>query len=339
KGIEALASHLPEPAASIIGDEAVAQELAEASPDVLRALLNGKPDEALALLADNPELSGAVIDAALADPESAFAQNVAALGLTADDLKAAAEGLPDLMNAVQLAATAETAEDWRQVGLALADAAEHAPAVVAKGIEALAAKLPPGLAQTVLGDPDVATQLAEASPDALRALLNGDAAGALASLAGDADLRNAVIDAAATDPKVAALMEQYGITADELKQAGDAAPHLFEAVQSLAEGNVPGAIEALRAAGEAAPDLVADIGAAIYAHLDPGVQAKLESLGINADNIREAAAALPSLVDAANAIVDGDWKAAVEAVLDAGEAAPGIATSLIQKLGESIPGD
>src|SRR5690606_3085228 len=122
KGIEALASHLPEPAASIIGDEAVAQELAEASPDVLRALLNGKPDEALALLADNPELSGAVIDAALADPESAFAQSVAALGLTADDLKAAAEGLPDLMNAVQLAATAETAEDWRQVGLALADA-------------------------------------------------------------------------------------------------------------------------------------------------------------------------------------------------------------------------
>src|SRR5699024_9401845 len=339
KGIEALAGQLPEPAASIIGDEAVAQQLAEASPETLRALLEGKPDEALQHLAENRELSDAVIDAAMADPESAFAQNVSALGLTADDLKEAAGGLPDEMNAVELATQAESAEDWRQVGLGMVGAAGDAPGVVSTGIEALAAQLPEGVARTVLGDPDVATQLAEASPEALRALLNGDAEGALSTLAGDKDLRDAVIDAAATDPQVAALMEQYDISADELKQAGDAAPHLFSAIQAVADGRIPDALESLRAAGESAPDLMADIGVAIYEQLDPEMQQTLQSLGVDGESIRESAAALPSLVDAANAVAAGEWTDAVDAVLEAGQAAPGMATSLIQKLGESIPGD
>src|SRR5690606_21333528 len=165
------ASHLDGPAAAILGDADVATALADAGPEALRALVKGDAAGALQHLAGNAELRDAVIDAAMADPDSGFAETVAAFGLTADDLKSAGEGLPDLMEAVGLAATAQTPAEWQAAALALVDAAEHAPELVAKGIEALASHLPEPAA-SIIGDEAVAQQLAEASPDVLRALLN-----------------------------------------------------------------------------------------------------------------------------------------------------------------------
>src|SRR5690606_22230640 len=133
--LQGIASHLDGPAAAILGGADVAAALADARPDALRALVPGAPAGALQHLADNAELRDAVIDAAMAGPDSGFAETVAALGLTADDLKSAGEGLPDLMEAVGLAATAQTPAEWQAAALALVDAAEHAPELVAKGIE------------------------------------------------------------------------------------------------------------------------------------------------------------------------------------------------------------
>ena len=108
-------------------------------------------------------------------------------------------------------------------------------------------------------------------------------------------------------------------------------------MKQLAEGHPEQALESLGKAGDAAPQLLSKIGSAIYEKLPPALKDGLTRLGITAADIKEAPLALPDLVSAGKKALAGDWKGAVDAVLDAGEKAPTLATKLIQNAGKAMP--
>ena len=127
-----------------------------------------------------------------------------------------------------------------------------------------------GVARSILTDPKVAAQLAKGSPDALRALANGDVAKALGFVAGNKPLREAVIDAAFKDPKFAADLKKLGLNAVELKEGAEALPDVFKAVQAVAKNDLPGAVASLRDAAGKAPVLTAKLVKGIADQLPAG---------------------------------------------------------------------
>ena len=241
KAIEKAAGSLPAGLAkTILTDPKAALAIAKAGPDAIKLALKDGP-AALEKLLGNKSLRDAVIHAAMKD--DAFKQQVTKLGLTEADLHEAGDALPSLVNAAQ--AFAKESPDTRAALNALADAAAKAPELVAKAVVKAASGLEDGVARSILTDPKVAAQLAKGSPDALRALANGDVAKALGSVAGNKPLREAVIDAAFKDPKFAADLKKLGLNAVELKEGAEALPDVFKAVQAVAKNDLPGAVASL----------------------------------------------------------------------------------------------
>jgi hypothetical protein len=463
KAVQAAGSKLPDGIAkTILTDPNVANQIAKSGPDAVKAFLNGGVDAGLEKIAGNKDLRNAVVDAAMKDP--GFAKGVQGLGLNADDLKKAGDALPNLVKAGESLASGDVKGALNN----LADAAGKAPDVVAKSMAGVASKLPDGLAKTILTDPNVTGQLAKGMPGAIKDLANGDYQKALTSIAGNKDLRNAVIDASFKDKGFADQMGKLGLNANDLKQGADALPDVFKAAQDVAKGNFSDAVGDLRnavakapdlaqkavqglgkalpegslarqlltdpnvskdlisdpkfqdsigqilkgdvlgglsgilnndgarndvlkvvgnnadvkaalnkvgldpndlvqagaaaphiinamkdiaagpqnwqsaidefkQAGQAAPELLQKVGTAIYNKLPDNIKAGLSKLNISEQDIRQGAAALPSLIDAGQKAASGDWKGAINSVMDAGTKAPDLSTKLLQKLGDSLP--
>ncbi|KRE89308.1 hypothetical protein ASG87_02905 [Frateuria sp. Soil773] len=332
KAFTHVAEGLSGPAKTILTDENVAKQLIDAAPGTIDKLVKGDLAGALKGLGDNKPLRDALIDAAVKDP--GIKGNLDKLGLGAADLKQAADAAPSLLNAATLAGKS----DWPGAALALADAGKQAPELVAKGLKAAAEHLPEPV-KSVLGDDKVAEQLAKSSPDALKDFINGDVGAGLGALGGNKDLRDAVIDAAMKNPAFKGKIDSIGLDANDLKQAGDAIPHLLDAATAMSANppDVNAALKAFGEVGKAAPDLLAKVGGKIYDKLPAGTQEKLQGLGITRDQLKEGAAALPHFVEAAQAIANKDWKGAIDALFKAGEAAPKLTQAALQKLGAQIP--
>lgn len=320
-------------AKAILTDPKVAKQLANNSPEALRALADGDIARALGSVATDKPLREAVIDAAFKDPT--FAANMKQLGLNAAELKEGAEALPSVFKAVQAAAKG----DVPAALAALRDAAEKAPTLAQKVIKGLAAQLPAGPVKDLLGDATLTKQLISdpAFHGAVKQMLDGDLVGGLSNLVRNDAVRDQVLDVLGKNTDIKQALQKVGLTGADLKQAGAAAPHVLDAMKQLADGKPQEALEALAKAGAAAPQLLSKIGNAIYEKLPPQLKDGLTKLGITAADIKEAPLALPDLVTAGKKAVKGDWKGAIDAVLDAGEKAPTLATKLLQGVGKALP--
>jgi len=321
-------------AKTILTDPKVAAAALDATPATIDALCKGDVTGAIKGLAGNQPLRDAVIDAAVKDP--GFKNKLVKLGLDPNDpgkdLKQAGDAAPALLNAADLASKGQ----WKEAALALAGAAKQAPEIVAKGIKAAAGHLPEPAA-SILGDDTVAGELAKSSPDALTSFINGNIGQGIHALADNKNLRDAVIDAAMKNPDFAGKVGSLGLNATLLKQAGDAVPSLLDAAQALSRNDWNTALKDMSQAGKAVPVVLKAVGEKIYAKMPPTVQAKLKGLGITEAQIQDGAAALPHLLDAANAIAAGHWSDALNAVFAAGETAPNLAQATLKKLGSDIP--
>ncbi len=266
KALQAAAASLPAGLAqTILTDPKAALAIAKAGPDAIKLALKDGP-AALEKLLGNKDLRDAVIHAAMKD--DAFKQQVTKLGLTEADLHQAGDALPSLVNAAQ--AFAKEPPDTKAALNALADAAAKAPELVAKAVVKAASGLEDGVARSILTDPKVAAQLAKGSPEALRALANGDVAKALGSVATNKPLREAVIDAAFKDEKFAGDMKKLGLSAVELKEGAEALPDVFKAAQAVAKNDIPAALASLRDAAEKAPVLTGKLVKGIADQLPAG---------------------------------------------------------------------
>ena len=281
-GIKALADKLPEPAKSILSDENVSKELALASPDLLKDVINGDIGAALQKLtgAEGKGLRDAIIDAAIKDPEIKAVLDKAQI--TADDLKAAGDALPDIYNAITSAAQGDIA----------------------------------------------------GAMESLKAI--GDKAGPLLEKIGAA-----VYDSLPAD--VQQKLTDLGLSKTDLAEGTKALPNLYAAYQALSKdpADYKTAITEIQNAAIAAPGLNSKITAGLYGQLPESVQEKLGQLGITKDNIGEATAGLTNLYAAVEALYspNPDYKTAISELMAFGEAAPNLSTSVIQKLGESMPED
>ncbi|PZR16627.1 MAG: hypothetical protein DI536_05565 [Archangium gephyra] len=334
KGLKAAASKLPEGLArTILTDPKVADQIARASPEALRALAKGDIQTALGAVAGNQALRGSVIDAAFKDKD--FSDKMKKLGLDATDLKQGSAALPDVFKAVELVAKGDVPG---ALG-ALRDAAEKAPSLVEKAVVGLGKTLPPGVAKDLLTDANAVKALLSDPKlqSGVDKLLKGDVVGGLSDVLGSDNARDAVMNVVSKNADVKAALEKVGLTVVDLKQAGEAAPHVLDAMKKLAAGDWEGAVDSFKAASEAAPELLEKMGVAIFNKLPAKVKDGLSKINITEKDIREGAAALPDLIDAGQAAAEGKWKEAVSSVLAAGEKAPGLGEKLITNVGKALP--
>ncbi len=319
---------------TVLTDPKVARQLAEAGPEVLRALARGDVTAALESVVDNEALRDTLAEAAVKDP--AFAQRLEKLGLSVEDLKQAGDALPHLLDAAQALAD----DDVPGALAALREAATAAPGLTDKAAKAIAGTLPDGnilkdllndsaLVQTLLTDRDF--------HGAVQKLLDGDVLGGLADVLRNDIVRDGVLEAVGRNPQVQRALEQAGFTQGDLLEAGEAVPHVLDALKAATGGDWQAALDALEAAGEAAPGVLQKLGETIYEKLPQSVRQRLESFGLTREDLREAPDALPALVDAAKRAGDGDWRGAIDSVLEAGELAPNLATRLLQGVGNALP--
>jgi hypothetical protein len=320
-------------AKAILTDPQVAKQLARGSPEALRALANGDIARALGSVATDKPLREAVIDAAFKDPK--FAADLKKLGLNAAELKEGAEALPNVFKAVQAVAKGDIPAALAE----LRDAAGKAPLLTQKLIKGIADQLPAGPVKDLLADKKLVNELINdpAFHGAVKQMLDGDVVGGLSNILRNETVREGVLDVVGKNAEVKQALQKVGLTGADLKEAGAAAPHVLDAMKGLADGKPQDALEALGKAGAAAPQLLSKLGNAIFEKLPPQLKDGLTRLGITAADIKEAPLALPDLVSAGKKALKGDWKGAIDAVLDAGEKAPTLATKLLQNAGKALP--
>src|SRR6185503_4250354 len=123
---------------------------------------------ALEALGSNEALRNALIDVAWGDGTTAFAQGLTSFGLTKDDLKTAAAGLPALLRGVREA----QAGHWELAAAAFSEAVKAGSPMAAKALGTWATNnLPEGSPlRAILTDEKLMTELLEASPDVVALL-------------------------------------------------------------------------------------------------------------------------------------------------------------------------
>ncbi|MGV3622000.1 MAG: hypothetical protein ACO1OB_14355, partial [Archangium sp.] len=159
--------------------------------------------------------------------KAAAREGLAKLGLNADDVKKLGEKIPQNLTD---AADKIGKGDVKGAIKSLADEAANHPDAVAKAIQFSAKQLPDGFAKTVFSDPKFAAEIARKGPEAIKTALD-DPFEAVKAAAGDKKLRDTAIDAAMSDEKFKGAIDKLGLTAAELKSAGDALPSVIDAAQ------------------------------------------------------------------------------------------------------------
>ncbi|MGO1893310.1 MAG: hypothetical protein ACTH0Y_09085, partial [Luteimonas sp.] len=195
------------------------------------------------------------------------------------------------------------------------------------------------LAGALLSDEAVASALASdpALHEAIGQLLDGQVLEGASALLHNASVRDAVLEVVADDADVAAALEKVGLTSDDLLEAGAASPHLLDAGIALADNDLPGAMESLAAAADAAPGLLEKAAGALYDALPQPVRDKFTELGLTRDELAQAGAALPHFYDAVRAVGTGDAEGALQALANGIGAAPDLVTKAILAIGNQLP--
>jgi hypothetical protein len=259
------------------------------------------------------------------------------LGLTPQDLiQAGSTAAPHLERAAQAAAQG----NWSEALGHLGDAASSSPEIAAKAVNGLAQNLPAGVAKTLLTNDAVIQELLtnkELHASIGKLIQNPTDLSAVRELIGNDSLRDTVLGALGTDPAIRAQLEQIGLTPEDLVQAGQAAPKLIDAFEKLRAGDVKGALADFQAAVEAAPELAAKLGQQLLDRVPPQIREQLAKLGITAETLQTAGAALPHLYDAADAVVKGDWQRAFDSLKQAAGAAPEVVQQAIKGLANQLP--
>ncbi|HZN95272.1 MAG TPA: hypothetical protein VFB81_21320, partial [Myxococcales bacterium] len=289
----AIVGRLPEAATSKLGQGDVAGALREVR-DAVRA---------------DPELSR-VRDQLLdkVSRNEGVQRAMTAIGLTREDLGTVVDAAPELLEAGTRAVNGDVRGALRS--LAAAPALEGpAVDVAAKAAATLGGHLPSGPAQTLLMNREAVTTLLR-DPGLRQAIgqaANGDAVGAMRTIAGDRAALDVASKAIAADPGFHAHYPR--VSAEDLRDGARAGLQLGAAVEALREGD-------RAAAAGAASDLVQT--AAEHALNEPAVQAELQKIGLTADELRAAGgAAAPDLRRAASALAQGDSRGALVALRDA----------------------
>jgi hypothetical protein len=302
KVITSLASKLPEPTRSVLSDSQVVGELLSGAPGALKKMLFDQDVlGGLADLAALPATRDKILD--IAAQHEPVKGALAALGLDADDLKAAGAALPELLQAVKSASE----QDW---GSAVKHLQAAAPNLTGPAKEALTHSLVKAAghlddanpAKRYLTDPAIVGQLLDNGPEVLQQLLDGKVFDALATLADDDGLRDAILEQARNDPKVTAALEKAGLTIDDLKAAGAGLPDLFRAIAAVDANDWTSALQHLQAAVQnGGGDLAAKVVSHAAESLPEGSPAR--ALLSDPAVVKEL---LESGVELAGALLEGD---------------------------------
>jgi hypothetical protein len=259
-------------------------------------------------------------------------------GVGLGELKAA---LPDAVDAAQALAKG----DWKGALAGINAIGQEAPHLTDKVTQAISDALPKdvkdALAKTGLTGQDV-KELGAALPvavDAAQAIGKGDwraAAqniGVLGQVAPDltAKLHQQLDKVLPADVKN--VLGDLGSTAGELGAALPAAVDAFKAAQ---KGDWKTAAKDLDALKQAAPRATAFITDKLDKALPADVKNKLQQLGTTAG---ELGSALPSAIDAVDALKKGDWKTAAANIDAVKAAAPQTVAFLDKQLDKIVPAD
>ncbi|MFL5344213.1 MAG: hypothetical protein ACJ8AT_05440, partial [Hyalangium sp.] len=333
-----VASKLTGMAKDFVSDPKVREAVLAGGSAALDALGKlGDPATALQGLTDlakNDKLRDTV--AKVAGAAKGVQEALAKVGLEPKDLLNVKDMLPSVLDAAQKAAGGNLGGAIDS----LRDALKKGGPLSEKMLKGLAEQLPAGTAQNILKDPAVIKQIInnDAAFDSIKQLVDGKTLEGIGGLLNNAELRNSVLDAAGKDPKVQDLLKKADLTINDLKQAGDAAPHLFEAGKALFGGQSPDwqkALTELGAAAGAAPQLLEKLGAKIADKLPPEVTTKLTNLGITPEHLKEAGAALPHLINAAKAFPENPQEALKE-IGQALKGSPTVVSDVVAKIGEKL---
>jgi uncharacterized protein YdeI (YjbR/CyaY-like superfamily)/microcompartment protein CcmL/EutN len=260
------------------------------------------------------------------------------LGITPEAIQKAGPALPHLFEA----ADAAVKGDWKAAFNSIKAAAAAAPELATQALKGLANQLPAelGAVKTLLTDDKFLTELVtnKGLQDSIGKLIGGDTSAIKELLAND-KARDAALTAISNDPTVKAQLEKVGLTPEDLVEAGKAAPKLIDAFEKLAAGDIKGALSTFQEAVEAAPNLAAKLGQRLVDKLPAEVKEQFAKLGITEDALRTAGPALPHLYDAVQSVANGDWKGALDAVREAGIAAPDLATQALKGLANQLPAE
>jgi hypothetical protein len=261
------------------------------------------------------------------------------LGITPEALKTAGPALPHLFDAADAASKGE----WGKAVNSLKEAAISAPDLTAQALKGIANQLPAqlGAVKTLLTDEkflkevvsnrDLHGQLGKLFDEKTR--MEG-----LRGLLGNDKVRDAALTALGNDPAVKAQLDKVGLTPEDLKQAGKAAPHVFDAVKAFTEGKLDEGITALGKAVEQAPDLAKKLGEKLVSKLPEGVRKAVSDLGITPSDLVQAGKALPDLINAGKALSQGDFQAAFTSLKNAaGKMPPAIVEKAITTAASKLP--
>ena len=342
KVFDKVAGALTGPAKELLADPKVREQVLAAGSSALDALgklakggegvLSGLTD-----LAKNDKLRDAV--SKVAGKAEGVKEALEKVGLKPADLLNAKDMLPSMLEAGQKALN----KDFSGALDSVRDALKKGGPLSEKMLKGLADNLPDGmgLGKKILQDPGVIKELINndaAFASAKNLFQPGKELDGVSGLLANDSLRNSVIDAAVKDPSVQTQMQKMGLDANMLKQAGAAAPHLLEAGRALLSDPKDwkkGLSELGQAAG-AAPDVLNKMGQEIYKSLPPGVQKNLSDMGITAEHLKEAGAALPHLVNAGQALADGKPEDALKEMGQALQGSPEIVSTMLNKASEKL---
>ncbi len=262
----------------------------------------------------------------------------AKLGITPEALQQSGAALPHLYDAADAAAKG----DWQKAFDSIQQAAGAAPEVVQQAIKGLANQLPEqlGAVKSLLTDDAFVRELVtntELRDQVGKLFSDSTRTEGLRGLLGNDKARDAALTALGNDPAVAAQLEQLGLTPEDLVQAGQAAPKIWDAFEKLQTGDVKGALTDFQAAVQAAPDLAARLGQKLLDRVPQQIKDQFAKLGITPEAIQSAGPALPHLFEAADAASKGNWQAAYTAIKDAAAAAPELAKQALKGLANQLP--
>jgi hypothetical protein len=270
-------------------------------------------------------------------PEQARAGALEKVGLTAEDVvKAGQAAAPHLERAAQAAVEGKYEEALGH----LKNAAASSPEIAEKAVAGLARNLPEGVAKTLLTDRALVHELlsnGELHASVGKLIQNPTDLSAVKELVANDQFRDATLTALGNDPGVKAQLERIGLTPEDLVQAGQAAPKIWDAFEKLQAGDMKGALTDFQAAVEAAPDLAAKLGQKLLDRVPQQIKNQFARLGITPEAIQNAGPALPHLFEAADAASKGDWQGAFNSIREAAAAAPELATQALKGLANQLP--
>ncbi|GLQ94364.1 hypothetical protein [Dyella acidisoli] len=322
------------------------QQAGAAAPHLLNAITALAPNGAGYQTALNelkaaggvaPDVLAQVSKAIYAKLPQSIQKQLGELNINADQMDQFAQALPDLVDA----ASAMANGNWHDAIDSLMAAGQAAPGLTQSAIVALGKEMPakPALLKTLLSDPNVASQLAsdKTLQQGIDDLINGDTLNGASVLLHDDGIRDAVLKDVSQDPTISNALSKLGLNPDDLVQAGAAAPHLLDAAVALSNNNWKDAIDDFSQAASVAPDISKKISAKLVQYIPSDMLSKLSKLSITTDDLKNAGAALPDLINAAQSLAAGKYGDAVTQLGDAAAQAPDLAQKTINALGKQLP--